>query len=123
MNLTQKEKDNLLNLYKEDFANFFNVSFDGENYKFNINKSLYLTGFESMAPSFYHNYEIKERDTWTIISYREYNTIELWWLLCRTNQIWDPTRPLIPGTVIKILNKDVADEITALINNENNTIQ
>ena len=110
-NLTQSEKDNLILLYKEDFANFFNISYDGKNYMFNINKNMYFDNIENMAISFYHNYEIKERDTWHSISYTQYGTIELWWLVCRVNQIYNPTVNPMSGQVLKILNQEVVDEL------------
>ena len=109
--LTQTEKDNLILLYKEDFANFFNIGFDGERYLFSINKNMYFKNIENMAPSFYFNYEIQERDTWTLISYKNYETIELWWLICRVNQIYNPTISPVPGEVVKLLQKEVVDDI------------
>jgi len=116
MILTKSEIDNLIKLYKEDFANFFSISFDGNNYKFNINKNIYFSNVETLAPSYYYNYEIKEKDTWPLISFKEYGTIELWWLICRVNQIWNPTENPVTGNMLKILNADVVDEIIATIN-------
>jgi len=109
--LTQIEKDNLLKLYKEDFANFFNVSYDGDKYMFNINKNMYFSNIENLALSYYHNYEVQSNDNWSTISYKQYNTIELWWLICRVNQIWDATVNPKPGNILKILNQEVVDEI------------
>jgi hypothetical protein len=42
-------------------------------------------------------------DTWVSISYKHYNTMDLWWLVCVYNQISDATKRPEPGTVLKLL--------------------
>jgi hypothetical protein len=42
-------------------------------------------------------------DTWVSISYKHYNTMDLWWLVCAYNQISDATKRPEPGTVLKLL--------------------
>jgi len=113
--LTQTEQEKIILLYKEDFANFFKISYNGSKYVFNINKNIYFDNIDNLSISYYHNYEVKERDTWTTISYSQYNTIELWWLICRVNHIYNPTVKPQTGQVLKILSQEVVDNLTASI--------
>lgn len=115
-NITESQKKKLINLYKEDFANFFNVSLIGNKYRYNINKSVYFENFDTFAPRYFYKYEVQERDTWPLIAYKQHGTIELWWLICRVNQIWDPTVDPVPGQVLKILTEEIIETILSSIN-------
>lgn len=37
-----------------------------------------------------------------LISYAEYNTVELWWLVARTNNIIDPLEEVYTGLILQI---------------------
>lgn len=117
-NITKTQKENLLNLYQEDFANYFNISFIDGKYRFNINKNVYFTNFDTFAPRYFYRYEVKEKDTWPLIAYKQHGTIELWWLVCRVNQIWNPLEDPKPGDILKILNDDIVDQILKTINTQ-----
>lgn len=55
-------------------------------------------------PSYYRitNQDIKRPD---LISYRFYNTINYWWVICLANNIDSPLEDIALGTVIKIPSK------------------
>lgn len=99
------------NIY--DFANLFNIyeNPDGSRF-FNINRTVYVVGEEDMLPSIYTEYTVQYGDTWTNISYEKFGTIELWWIICKFNQISDPTELPIEGTVIRIPTREVVTIIT-----------
>jgi len=94
-----------------DFANFFNVINLGEKSYFNINKTIIFENIDNMPTSYYSSYVIKDGDNWTGISFKFYKTIKLWWLICKVNNIKNPFTELIPGKVIKILDKSIIDNI------------
>ena len=69
-----------------NFANLFNVVNKGEKSYFNLCRSIYFD-IEDISPDLITVYEVAEGDTWTNISYRNFGTIKLWWLICKFNNI------------------------------------
>ena len=104
--MKQNEITTLPRLSNENFANFFNVSQKGNNYIYNINKTIYFDNITSLSPNYYEKYTIQLNDQWTTISFKFYGTIELWWIICKINNIKDPSTELIPGTIINIPSQD-----------------
>jgi len=95
-----------------DFANLFNVyTKDGGGYHFNINKTMYVKGGQDMVSSIYNIYIVQYGDTWTNISYNFYNTIELWWMICKFNEIVNPVSLPVEGSKIKIPVREVVESI------------
>jgi len=94
----------------ENFANLFNVYKRNNNdLSYSINKGMYFNNVDNLAPNTFSMYRCKEKDSWSTISYQFYDTIELWWLICKVNQITDPVENApTPGTKIKLINKDLA---------------
>lgn len=104
---------NTPNITKENYANLFNVYMkDTDEHpatlSYSINKGIYFKNVENMAPSNFIYYICQERDQWSTISFLFYDTIELWWLVCKINNIVDPVKNTpTPGEEIKILNPDL----------------
>lgn len=98
-----------------NFANLFNVVEIGENSYFNICKTIHFENQENIPETYYFDYEIGEADTWTNISFKFYNTIKLWWLICKFNNIINPFTELIPGKRIKIPNENIIEKILTII--------
>jgi hypothetical protein len=95
-----------------DFAHLFNIYENGDGTRvFNINRTLYVTGGDDMLPSIYSEYEVQYGDTWTNISFLKYGTIELWWIICKFNDVVDPTSLPIEGTILKIPTREVINII------------
>jgi hypothetical protein len=97
--------ENLFNIYKLDSGEYFynilnTVNFDSNN----------------IAAYSYDWYTIMTGDTYTYISYKHYNTINLWWLICSLNNIQDPTSLPTPGTEIKILKTTLVNNVLTTIN-------
>jgi hypothetical protein len=106
-------------LKKNNYANLFNVYTDTDNdniYHYNINKSLNFKGLnEDPDNDFINNifdyYNIRADDTWQIISFRQYGTVELWWLVCKANSIYNPLEIPALGTAIRLLKPTLVDGI------------
>ena len=97
----------------KDLANFFNIysnDEDGSRY-FNMTRSVYFDGNAEAYPFTYNKYIAKEGDAWTTISYKFYNTIEYWWIICKFNSVIDPTVMPIAGELLKIPTLELANKV------------
>lgn len=84
---------------------FFVFQKDNGQYFYNMLKTVNFP--EDLDTTLYTYYETKPKDTWPLISYKHYNNVKLWWLICSVNQISNPVKQPQPGTVIKIINSDI----------------
>lgn len=107
-----KTDDPLFKVNANDFANFFKCyqNTDG-SWKMNINRTLVIMNKDYLRPAIYTYYEVKYGDSWTLISYNYYGTIELWWVICKFNGITDPTISPVEGEKLIIPNKSIVDSI------------
>jgi len=96
-------------LDKNDYANLFSVVNRGPSSYFNFCKGVHFDNVDSIDQSMYKEYVVMENDSWTSISYRFYDTIELWWLICKFNGVKNPFYELTAGTVLKIPNDEIKD--------------
>ena len=96
--------------------NFFTVyqSASGE-YFYNILNTINFKS-DNIADYTYEWYTVVLGDTYTYISYKHYNTINLWWLICSFNNIQNPTALPQPGESIKILKVSYVNDILTTIN-------
>lgn len=93
----------LTSLYR--YENFFNVYTDNDdNYFYNLLRGINI--FPAKDSSVEDEYITKFNDTWYLISYNYYKTMDLWWLVCEYNQIKDPTKLPEVGTKIKLLKSE-----------------
>ena len=90
----------LPSLYR--YENFFNVyQNDDGSYFYNLLANINV--FPAKNTSVEDTYVTKGNDTWYLISYNYYNTMDLWWLVCEYNQIRDATTLPEVGTTLKLL--------------------
>ena len=112
-NLTKKSLN--ITKTKYDFSNFFEVVYDSELdiYYFSINKTIYFKtppmGVD--LESVFKYYTIAQNDTWPLISFKHYQTVKLWWMICKFNNINNPLLSPVKDNVIKILNLDIVESI------------
>ncbi len=106
-------------------ANIFNVNDEpklGATFKtYSINRTVNFTDLDTSTTTnnaLFIPYKIIANDNWTIISYKFYQTIELWWLIAKVNNIANPTEDPVVGTTIKILTSDVVNQILSVIREE-----
>lgn len=98
--------------------NIFNIYTDNNLYFYNL---LNTVNFDhtNISPIMYYEYNVRQGDTYTAISYRIYNTINLWWLICSFNNIDNPINIPEPGTRLKILYQNYVNEVLNTISTNN----
>lgn len=112
------ELQNYEKLNKYNFANLLSVVINGEKSYFNACKTINFKNIDDISPQYFTLYEVKSGDTWTNISYRFYNTIALWWLLCKFNNIVNPFTELTSGMLLKIPSDVIVTSILEMLKNE-----
>lgn len=80
------------------------------NYFYNILKTINFDQ-TNLTPEIYTLYTVTPGDSYPLISYKQYKTISLWWLICAFNDIQNPTKLPEPGTQIKILGVELVNNI------------
>lgn len=117
--MKQSDFKDLPSLSYYRYENFFNVYTDENNFRFyNLLKSINLfPSNNSEAEEIYHT---TFNDTWALISYKYYNTMDLWWLVCAYNQIKNPVIMPQPGTELKLLKGNYVSSIISELNKQIN---
>ena len=117
---TQNEISDLADLSDFAYENIFSMYKDDEYYGYNILKAIRLP--DELHPDTFTYVRITGKVSWTSLSFSEYRTIRLWWLLCVTNGILNPVILPEPGTVIKVINptyvREVLDQIKLQVANQ-----
>lgn len=106
-------------LRNENYANIFNVYQDTNNhYFYNLLQTVEIPS--NLPANYYYNYNIVYGDTWPFISYKNYKTPNLWWVITTTNNVSNPLEAVEPGTQIKILKSQyvslILNQISLQIN-------
>jgi hypothetical protein len=115
--MKQNEYPDLPSLSMYRYETFFNVYTDDNDFKFyNILKNISI--FPSENSEAEDVYYVKPIDSWTYISYKQYNTPDLWWLVCEYNQIQNPMDFPEPGTKLKLLKPVYVSYIISEINKQ-----
>lgn len=84
--------ENLFNIYQNSSDQYFYNLLAKVNFPDNI------------AKEYYTNYRVPHTGMpYTLISYKIYNTISLWWLICSVNKITNPINFPEANTELKIL--------------------
>lgn len=95
---------NLFNVYQnKDLGNF--------SLTYAINRTFNIVGLENINRKYYNNYIVKNNDTWLSISYDAYGVNRLWWLVCKMNNIKDPTVDPVEGTQLILLKEQFVEDI------------
>lgn len=92
--------ERVFNLYKRS---------GGKHYFYNLLRKIDYP--KDLASWSYNMYMTTPGDTWTLISHKHYNQIELWWLIAGINQIDDTFTPIQTGTELKIPTPDYTRQI------------
>jgi hypothetical protein len=99
------------------YENFFNIYTDSDDFKFyNLLRSINL--FPANNSEVEDVYNTTFNDTWHLISYKKYNTIDLWWLVCAYNDIQNPVKMPEPGTQLKLLKSNYVSPIISELNKQ-----
>jgi hypothetical protein len=103
---TNNEIDDLFRLSDFNYENIFNMyKTDDGFYAYNILKTVIIPA--DMAPQMYDLVLVNRKMSWAYLSYLEYGTMKLWWLICLANGIKNPTLFPEQGIRLKIIKTDV----------------
>lgn len=96
------------------YENIFKMYKTPDNqYYYSILQAINFPDFIDDTKIFY--IQVRQNLPWTAISYNAYQTIELWWLICLVNKIYNPVKGPSAGTVLKIIRpeyiRSIIDEI------------
>jgi hypothetical protein len=87
------------------FENYFNIYETKNGLRFfNLLKNISI--FPSENSELEEEYVAYGTDTWYSISYNVYGTLNLWWLVCLYNEIYNPFQSIKSKSVLKILKPE-----------------
>ena len=115
----QKDISQLPSISRDRYENIFNVytadKDDSKYYYYNILKKISIDT-ENIDPNVFKYIQVNRRLPWTSISYQEYKTQYLWWLILLTNNIVNPV--ILPeiGDVLRIVRPEYIKEIINQVN-------
>ena len=113
-NMKQNQIPALEKLHPENMENIFNVYQEADGlYYYNLLQTIAFP--QNLPLTLFTNYTISYGDTWPFISYKNYNTPNLWWIILLANNIQNPLEPLLPGTTIKVPINVVVKDVLAQI--------
>jgi len=120
LGLYRTEINTLAQLSKNNFENIFRMyTTESNQFFYNILNSVNMSS--DLYPNSYYTIKVTKSVPWTVISYNEYATTSLWWLICLANNIINPIEYPAPGTTLKViypeLVKIVLNEINTKLNN------
>ena len=89
----------------------------GKHFYYNLLNTIKFP--DSITNTAYTVYSTNVEETWTVISYKHYGRIDLWWLIASINNIQDTFTPPEPGTKLMIPTgpavRAIVDEIKTKI--------
>ena len=91
----------------EQIFNMFRT--ESGHYGYNLLRTVIIP--KNLQQNLYETVKINRKMSWTNVSFLEYGTISLWWLVCLANNIKDPTKLPEPGTVLKVIKKSFVPKI------------
>ena len=104
----------LKNLSKNRYENIFNVYETQKDstryYYYNLGKKITID-VSNVDPSVFKYIRIDRRLPWTTISYQEYRTQHLWWVILAVNNIINPVNLPKIGDVLRIVKNEYIDSI------------
>lgn len=113
--MKQNQIKELSKLETEKFENCFNVYQEADGkYFYNLIQNFIFP--ENLPLNFFNSYTAAYGDTWPFVSFKNYQTTNLWWLILAANGIQDATKQPVQGQVYKIPNINVVQEVLAQIN-------
>jgi hypothetical protein len=117
--LNQNDISLLTPLSRDRYENIFKVyqqEKDSSKYYFYNILTKVTIDTENIAPEVFKYIKVERRLPWTSISYQEYKTQYLWWLILLTNGITNPI--ILPkiGDVLRIVRREYVSEILGQIN-------
>ena len=107
---THNEISDLDEISDYHYENIFNMfKTDDGFYGYNILKTINFP--DDLQPAMFEFVKIDRKISWTYLSYLEYGTIKLWWLICLANHIQNPVEFPVEGMRIKVIKKAFVAQI------------
>jgi hypothetical protein len=99
----QKDFTFIKEINEFNFENFLRIYRNTDsNYFYNLlSNTIYID--EKLDPKTFYEIRVYKSQPWTTLSYNEYRTMNLWWLIMEVNGIHNPLDYPVPGTLLKIL--------------------
>jgi len=105
-------------LSPQNYENIFNV-YEDKDTEFYLYNLLRTVNFPTdLDPTKYTNYIVQNGDTWTLLAWKHYRNIKLWWVIVRANEIDDATKQPIAGTELKIIKPTTVRSLLNFLKNE-----
>jgi hypothetical protein len=122
MDLSKYNEYTKQNLSNSTQLKLFTILDDVTNntYYLNIFRSYIINMSSLNDTSFYELYEVDNNDWFDNISYKFYNTPQLWWVICMVNNIINPFEELQPGQILRILKNSYIYNILKEVRNIGN---
>jgi hypothetical protein len=112
----QSQIPNLPGLKSYRYENIFKLyKTNTDQYYYNLLQSVFMPDKISEETVYYQL--ITTKMPWTIISFNAYKTIDLWWLICLTNKIYNPVKLPEENALIKIIKPQFVSTVVNEINN------
>ncbi len=106
-----------LDITPNNYENIFNIYTDENNfYYYNLLKKVDFP--VDLDPNVFDYYMTQPDDYYSIIAFKFYNDIRLFWVICSANQIDDPTSAPKVGTILKIIKPVLLKSILTTINQD-----
>ncbi len=114
----QKNVLSLPRLSDYQYENFFKMYLtEDSQYFYNLlSFSVYI--LDELDPSSFYEIQMDRSMPWTAISYNEYRTMDLWWLMMVVNKINNPMEFPQAGTKLKILYPQFVRAVLTKLKNE-----
>lgn len=114
----QKDISTLTELNNFQYENYFKVYLTENNQYFYNLLSFTVYFLDELDVSTYYEIDVLKNMPWTAISYNEYRTIHLWWLIMVVNKIYNPLSFPKPGEKLKILLPQFVKIVLEKLKNE-----
>lgn len=99
-----------LKLTSQNLENIFDVYVDEDvGYYYNLLTTVYFPN--PLDPDTYDVYYVEPKDSWPLISWKFYNSVKLWWVICSANNIDDPTALPTPGSRLRIIKPNLIKDL------------
>lgn len=115
--MLQNQINNLPKLAVENYENIFQVYTDQDDrYFYNLLQSIKIP--TNLPKGYYDTYITTYSDTWPFISYKVYQTPNLWWMIVAANNILNPVIQPEVGITIKIIKPALVRSMLTEISNQ-----
>jgi len=105
------------NISLYSFENFFKVYQDGDISFYNLLKNITINVSDN---SLIDQYFTTPTDTWYYIAFKQYGTMDLWWLILTLNPNQIPGIMPEPGTLLNLIKPELINSVITQITQQLN---